>query len=124
MLAQVVANQTWRSYEPIQITREEHTLQYVMENIVADFQYLKKNSATPLEILKTNVAEGRYWDNNTLKNGVAVNAYTIVSCFVKTSPGTFNEIESASCPSPNIPILKVVIGITGSQHQMEAFFMD
>lgn len=122
MLAQVVANQTWRSYEPIQIIKDAHTLQYVMENIIADFQYLKQNNTTPLEELKTRVANGRYWNNDTLRNDAAVEATAIESCFQENSSLSGNFSEPESCSSTDIPILKVIIRITGTQHQMEAFF--
>ncbi len=108
ILAQVIANQTSRSYRPIQVINENLALRAVMENMAADCQ-----QGIPVQIMQNRLANGDYWDPSFVGN---YNFQTTNGC-VGFDLGTGQEITDTNCG-----VLKVTIAIQGTSHRLTSLF--
>jgi prepilin-type N-terminal cleavage/methylation domain-containing protein len=111
VLAQVIANQTGRSYTPIQVINENFALRAVMENIAADCR-----QGASVQVIQARLTSEDYWDP----------AFTGSYRFQTIDMGCvgFNAVsgqeEAALCT--NSPILKVTIAIQGTAHRLTSLF--
>ena len=122
ILAQVMANQTWRSYVPVQTIEENLALRAIMDNIASDYRLLRRTDASPLVTLQSRIrTDGTYWDaSRTYTNGVSLQATT--SCIgFDTGNSEDPALENANCDATDT-ILKVTLAVTGSQHRLTTLF--
>ena len=117
-----MANQTWRSYVPVQVIDENLALRAVMDNMASDYRQLRETDATPLVTLQSRIrTSGYYWDaSKPYTNGVLLQATT--SCIgFDANNDEDPTLENANCQATDT-ILKVTLAVTGSQHRLTALF--
>lgn len=122
ILAQVMANQTWRSYVPVQTIEENLALRAIMDNIASDYRLLRRTDASPLVTLQSRIrTDGTYWDaSRAYTNGVSLQATT--SCIgFDTGNSEDPALENTNCDATDT-ILKVTLSVTGSQHRLTTLF--
>ncbi|MBI5894492.1 MAG: prepilin-type N-terminal cleavage/methylation domain-containing protein [Desulfobacterales bacterium] len=113
ILAQVIANQTSRSYMPIQVINENLALRAVMENIAADCR-----QGASVQVLQSRVTAGDYWNNPAFTfTGNVPMSIVDNGCIVFNALG--NE-EASPCTNSNI--LKVTIAAGGTSHRLTSLF--
>ncbi len=120
ILAQVIANQTGRSYKPIQVINENLALRAVMENIAADCH---RESALPMSFFQNFVANGDYADGTSFTFMGNVPIDVIYSRCIGFDPLSGHEdpaLEDAACINSNI--LKVTLEVRGTQHRLTSLF--
>lgn len=108
ILAQVIANQTSRSYRPIQVINQNLAIRAVMENIAADCR-----QGTPVLVLQNRLANGDYWDPSFTGNF----SFQTTSNCVGFDLGTGQEIADTNCA-----LLKVTVAIQGTSHSLTSLF--
>lgn len=122
ILAQVMTTQTSRSYLPVRTIEENLALRAVMDNIAADYRWLKKNDASPLVTLQTRIqTAGTYWDaGSSYTNGVTLQANS--SCIGFDADNDEDpSLANGTCDAADTT-LKVILSVTGSQHRLTALF--
>ena len=115
ILGQVIANQTGRSYKPIQVINENLALRAVMENIAADCR-----QGISVQVLQGRVASGEYWNNPsfTFTGNIPIDM-VYNSCIGFNATGN-EATEDSACTTSNI--LKVTIAVQGTPHQLTSLF--
>ena len=121
ILVQVMANQTSRSYEPLQIIDENLALQAAMDNIASDYRYLRETNAAPLITLQQRITGGGYWQGKPYVNGVAISATTGCTGFDAATGIEDPGLGNATCTTDD-RILKVTLAVSGTRHQLAALF--
>ncbi len=111
ILAQVIANQTGRSYRPIQVINENLALRAVMENIAADCR-----QGANVQLIQDRLTNEDYWEPAFTGS---YSFQTIDMGCVGFNAGTGVEEASACTDSP---ILKVTIAIQGTSHRLTSLF--
>lgn len=108
VLAQVIANQTSRSYRPIQVINENLALRAVMENIAADFR-----AGTSTQVVASRLAS--YWDSSFTGN-IPIEANATCVTF---DPTTHSEqiVTDGTCP-----LLKINLTVQGTTHSLTSLF--
>jgi len=122
ILVQVMANQTWRSYIPVQTINENLALRAIMDNIASDYRLLRRTDASPLVTLQSRIGtSGTYWDaSRPYTNGVSLQATT--SCIgFDTNNDEDPSLENTNCDATDTT-LKVILSVTGTQHHLTALF--
>lgn len=122
ILVQVMANQTWRSYVPVQTIEENLALRAIMDNIASDYRLLRRTDASPLVTLQSRIRmDGTYWDaSRAYTNGVSLQATT--SCIgFDTGNSEDPALENTNCDATDT-ILKVTLSVTDSQHRLTTLF--
>ncbi|MFZ1985628.1 MAG: type II secretion system protein [Desulfatitalea sp.] len=115
ILVQVIANQTGRSYRPIQVINENLALRAVMENIAADCR-----QGIPVQTLHNLVANGHYWNNPSFTfTGTVPIALVDNTCIGFNALGIESTTDD-SCTTSTI--LKVTIAAQGTQHRLTSLF--
>jgi prepilin-type N-terminal cleavage/methylation domain-containing protein len=120
ILAQVIANQTDRSYRPIQVINENLALRAVMENIAAD---CRPGSALPISTIQNLLAGGDYSDGATFTfmGNIPIDvAYNGCVGFDLNSGQEDPAQEDTACVNSNI--LKVTLQVRGTQHRLTSLF--
>ena len=108
ILVQVIINQPWRSYRPLEAFDDTLTLKGTMDNIVSDYHGLMMNDPSPLVTLISEVQGNVFWPA-----GSPINATTTCMDFVfDSATGRYIEADSASCTDP--AVLKLTL-TTGTQ---------
>jgi prepilin-type N-terminal cleavage/methylation domain-containing protein len=109
ILAQVIGNQTSRSYRPIQVINENLALRAVMENIAADCR-----ANTTNQVLQNRLDSGSYWDSS-FTNGIPISAS---SACIGFDPSSRQEVSDVV----NCTFLKVTLTVQGTSHSLTALF--
>lgn len=117
ILAQVISGQTWRSYEPLNTINENLALRAVMDNIASDHRRLLRTDPFPLITLQGNIDDGQYW-HDSISGGLQISAAT--GCITFNVDG--EESASNTLCSQSDTVLKVTLGVQGTQHSQTALF--
>ncbi len=118
ILAQVIANQTDRSYRPIQVINENLALRAVMENIAADC-----SQGDDVQILRSRVENGDYWNSESFSfmGGITIDiAYNACIRFDPTTGDEDAGFSDLACTSSEI--LKVTLEARGTSHRLTSLF--
>ncbi len=122
ILVQVMANQTGRSYIPVQTINENLALRAIMDNIASDYRLLRRTDAAPLVTLQIRISTSdTYWDaSRPYTNGVSLQATT--SCIgFDANNDEDPSLENTICDATDTT-LKVILSVTGTQHHLTALF--
>jgi len=125
ILAQVMANQTTRSYRPVETVSDEFALRAVMADIAADWKTISADATIfdTLGTLQDRVNNGDYWSEKKAFSGHPEFVIRRNHCIKFDTNG--NEQEAAAgdgdCAADDT-VLKVSIAIADSEHHLTTLF--
>ncbi len=119
MMVQIVGGYTWRSYQPLQVIKENLALREAMDNISADYRNLLITHPTPLVTLQQNIADPNF---AYYKTPVPVSAAYNQFITFDNNNGKEQQSTQSGCNTGKVCILKVTLQITGTQHRLTALF--
>lgn len=121
ILAQVISEQTQRSYQPVQTLDDALLLNAVMNNIVADYRHLQRDpvQANPMITLCKKVNSGIYWQDEDLVPVSTTIAFLPRNVVLEPSGIRADDLDN--CESLQ-GLLQVTLSIPNTSQSLTALF--
>lgn len=121
ILAQVISEQTQRSYQPVQTLDGSLLLNAVMNNIVADYRHLQRDPVQidPLAALRDRLESEDYWRHGAVAPPATAIGVELRCVRFESSGGGADEI---SCGEPLQGLLQVTLSIPETSQSLTALF--
>ncbi|MCJ8501974.1 prepilin-type N-terminal cleavage/methylation domain-containing protein [Desulfatitalea alkaliphila] len=121
ILAQVISEQTWRSYQPVQTLDDSLLLNAVMNNVVADYRHLQRDPVqkNPLITLCKKLNSGVYWQNDHVvpsRTKIVFNPRNVA-----LEPSGIRADDIDNCESLQ-GLLQVIVSIPDTSQNLTALF--
>lgn len=123
ILAQIMVNQTSRSFRPVETVSGELALRAVMADIAADWELIARTDPLdPLGNLQDRIQAGNYWDETKSFSGHPTFSIRRNHCIQLGIDGTEQGSASEDC-SQSDTILKVSISVSGTGQHLTTLFV-